>query len=194
MVKQAKKPTKQQQSKHHIRHRVIIGLSTVVVAVLLGLIFSLIIIPKIHNDARLNRINEIYSSIKLPANVYNERDNIFGDKRPYDYDKSRSMSSEKQFVVGKNVDVAFAQIDKAIRDAGYTYFEEPYPGSTFKEYHYKTNKGEYIRLNVESKLRLDAFQNTVWMNGKLSDDFFKIDPNAGPSYVTLKVNLDDNNE
>lgn len=189
-----KTSSKQQHLKHQKRHRIIIGLSIVVIAVLVGLIFSLIIIPKIANDARLSRINAIYSSIKLPQNIYSETDMIFGDKRPYSYDASRSLSSSKTFVVAKTVADTFNEIDSAIKAAGYTAFEEAYPGSTSKEEHYKTSKNEYIRLNVSSKLRNDAASNEMLMTGKFSDDFFKIDPNAGPSTVILKVNLDDNNE
>jgi hypothetical protein len=189
-----KKPTKQQHQKHQTRHRIIVGLSIVVIAVLVGIILSLIILPRISNDTRLNRINEIYASIKLPQNTYFATDNIFGDKRVYAYDKGRSYSSEKKFVVAKTVTETFDDIDASIKAAGNTPFEEAYPGSTSKEFHYKTSRGEYIRLNVTSKLRNDAASNEMLMTGKFSDAFFKIDPNAGPSTVTLKVNLDDNNE
>jgi hypothetical protein len=193
-MKQSKKPTKQQHLKHQKQHRTIIGLGIVVVAVLVGLILALTLLPTIKNDARLNRINEIYSSITLPQHTFLPTNNIFGDKRTYDYDKSRSYASQKKFVVAKTVAETFGEMDKAIKAAGYTQFEEAYPGSTIKEFHYKTSRGEFIRLNVSSKLRNDAALNDQLMNGKFTEDFFKIDPNAGPSTVILKVNLDDNNE
>jgi len=179
---------------HHIRHRITIGVGIVIIAALVGLVLSLLVIPKINSDIRLHRINEIYSSIQLPENTYFNDATVFGDKRPYDYDSDRSTASVKTFVVAKTVNDTFAEIDAAIKAAGYTQFEEAYPGSTSKEFHYKTDRGEYIRLNVSSKLRGDAASNEILMNGKFSDEFFKIDPNAGPSRVTLKVNLDDNNE
>ena len=201
MAKQVKKTTKKASSlktrqyvDHHIRHRITIGVGIVIIAVLFGLVLSLLVIPKINNDIRLNRINEIYSSIQLPQNTYFNDATVFGDKRPHDYDSDRSTASVKTFVVAKTVNDTFAEIDSAIKAAGYTQFEEAYPGSTSKEFHYKTDRGEYIRLNVTSKLRGDAASNEILMNGKFSDEFFKIDPNAGPSRVTLKVNLDDNNE
>ena len=193
-LKTIKNTKKQQQVDHHIRHRIILGAGFIIIAALIGLVLSLFIIPKITNDARLNRINEIYSSIDLPENMYFKTDDIFGDKRPYDYDAGRSTSSVKKFVVAKTVTETFDEIDAAIKAAGYTQFEEAYPGSTSKEFHYKTDRGEYIRLSVSSKLRNDAASNEILMNGKFSDDFFQIDPNAGPASVTLKVNLDDNNE
>jgi hypothetical protein len=193
MAKRALK-SKKQQHDHHIRHRIIMGAGITVLALLLGLVFALILIPRINNDIRLNRINAIYDSIQLPENTYFNTENVFGDKRPYPSGEGRTMSSSKTFVVAKTVNDTADMMDKAIKAAGYTFFEQLYPDSTSKEYHYKTSKNEYIRLNVTSKLRGDAASNDVLMTGKLSDDFFKIDPNAGPSTVTLKVNLDDNNE
>jgi hypothetical protein len=194
MAKSTKKVLKKQPHDHHVRHRVIIGSGVVVIALLLGLVFSLIIIPKITDDVRLQRINDIYSSIKLPQNIYFETDNIFGDKRPYSYDPSRSEASSKTFVVAKDVTDTFNTMDTAIKAAGYTEFEVAYPDSTSKEYHYKTNRGEYIRLNVSSKYRNDVASDEELMTGTLPPSFYQIDTNAGPSTVTLKVNLDDDNE
>jgi len=178
----------------HTRHKVILGISVVVIAMLAGLVLTLTIIPRVTNDIRLNRINEIYSTMTLPENTYFNTQNIFGDKRPYEYDNSRTSSSSKTFVVARTVDDTVEILDRSMRDAGYTFFDEPYAGSTFKEYHYKTNRGEFIRLNVSSKLRDDTASNQQLMYGDFSSSFFKINPNAGPSSVTLKVNLDDNNE
>ncbi|HEY8886416.1 MAG TPA: hypothetical protein VIM31_02885 [Candidatus Microsaccharimonas sp.] len=189
----AKKYTKQQHEKHQKRHRIIVGLSIVVVAVLLGLIFSFIIIPKVINDTRLNRINHIFSSIQGPALVYDETDHIFGDKRLYEWDASRSYASSKTLVVGKTVTDAFDLFDKAIVAAGYTPVQDAHPNSVVKERTYKTPRGEYVYLDAVSKLRTDAFQNQVWM-GSTENNFRNIDPNAGPASVTLRVNLDDNNE
>jgi len=201
MAKQTKKTTKKASSlktrqhvDHHIRHRITIGAGIVIIGVLVGLVLTLLIIPKIHNDMRLTRINEIYASIELPENRYFEEEYIFGDKRPYEYDTGRTSSSYKMFVIAKTVNETATILDKSIQDAGYVKFEEAYPGSTSKGYYYKSNRGEYIRLNVESKLRFDAATNERLMTGKFSDTFFKIDPNSGPSRVSLKVNLDDNNE
>jgi hypothetical protein len=88
---------------------------------------------------------------------------------------------------------AFDFFNKAIVAAGYTPVQDAHPDSVAKERIYKTPRGEYVYLDVVSKLRTDAFQNQVWM-GSTTNDFSKIDPNAGPATVTLKVNLDDNDE
>ena len=194
MVKKSLKVSKKNTVDHHIRHRIILGVGTVIIAALIGLVLTLVVVPKITNDTRLNRINEIYSSIKLPENTYFNNEKVFGDKRPYDYDAGRSMSSQKDFVVAKTVKETMAFMDASVKGAGYTFIEEAYPGSTSIQHHYKTDRGEYIRLSVSSKLRDDAASNEMLMTGEFSEAFFKIDPNAGPSNVTLKVNLDDNNE
>jgi hypothetical protein len=179
---------------HHIRHRIIMGSGIVVIALLLGLVFSLIVIPRVVNDIRLQRINQIYDSIELPENTYFNTQNIFGDKRPYESDPTRTMASVKTFVVAKDVSDTATLMDNAIKAAGYTFIGQTYPDSTSKEYHYKTSRGEYIHLNVSSKYRSDVASDDELMTGILSTNYFQIDPNAGPSTVTLKVNLDDDNE
>jgi len=194
MVKKSSKGSKKLTADQHVKHRIIVGIGVIVIAVLAALVLALTFIPKVTTDARLHRINEIYNSIELPKNTYFNYENVFGDKRPYEYDAGRSRSSQKDFVVAKTVKETVAFMDKSIKDAGYTFFEEAYPGSTSVQYHYKTDRNEYIRVNVSSKTRDDAFSNSYLMNGKYSEEDFKIDPNAGPSNVTLKVNLDDNNE
>lgn len=193
MAKQVKKPTKQQHLRHQKQHRIIVGLSIVVVAALIGLIFSLIIVPKVVNDTRLHRINEIYNSIQIPVVVYDETDNVFGNKRWHEEDNSKTYASSKTFVVGETVTEATDTFDKAIAKAGYMLISQSTPGAVSNRRVYKTPQGEYVFLRAESKLRLDAFQNQIWMKNK-SNDFSKIDPNAGPARVTLSVNLDDNNE
>ena len=201
MAKQLKKPSKKaslskkrQPVDHHIRHRITLGLGFIIIAVLVGLVLSLVILPKINNDTRLARINEIYASIQSPENTYFNSEQIFGDKRVYERDANRSYSSSKTFVVAKTVNETIEELDKSVKAAGYTFIAEAHPGSTSKQYQYKTDRGEYIRLTVSSKLRDDAASNELLMNREFSEGFYEIDPNAGPSRVILKVNLDDNNE
>ena len=119
---------------------------------------------------------------------------MFGEKKVYTYDKGRSYSSSKTYIHADTVNATVTELKKSIADAGFKYISEPYPGSTFKELHFKSDKGEYLRLNVSSKLRDDAIQNTALMKKELTDAVLGIDANAGPANVTIKVNLDDNNE
>lgn len=149
----------------------------------------------LQNQARLNRIEAIYASLNLSEDSYQVAySNVFGDKRPYSYDSSRSFSSEIQYVHGDTVKTTLAELDTKIKAAGFTYFEEPYPGGAFTEYHYKSAKGEYVRLNVSSKPYDDAWRNSAIMKQagpNLPQDY---DTNQGPTNVIIKVNLDDNNE
>lgn len=145
--------------------------------------------PIVNNAVRKQRIVSIYNSLHLDDNYLLTQEYIFGEKKPYDWDKSRSFSSMKQFVRDAPVSQTAEDLKKSIEAAGFTYFDEPYAGSMFKEYHFKSKKNEYIRINVSSKPRNEAFRNRASL-----EDALKLNPDAAPSSVTIKVNLDDNNE
>jgi hypothetical protein len=136
--------------------------------------------------ARSDRILAIYKSLQLPSDYDLRSDHVFGDKRVYDWDPSRTYSSSRVYLRYANVDATVAELRPRIEAAGFAFFEEPYPNAVIKEYHFKSAKGEYIRLNVSSQTR----DNDMRLHGVNSS----IDPNQGPSTVTIKVNLDDNNE
>jgi hypothetical protein len=139
------------------------------------------------SQQRLDRINAIYDSLKLGSDFKLTNSNVFGNKRVYEWDGGRTYSSSKDFESCADVSDTVTKLTKSIEAAGFAYFENPYPGGADTELHYKSAKSEYIRINVSSKLRNDAFRDDA--KGK-----FNLDPNAGPSSVTVKVNLDDNNE
>lgn len=201
MAKQTKKLSKKASSlktrkhvDHHVRHRIIIGAGLVFIALLVGLVLALVIVPKVYNDTRLSRINDIYKSIQLPDNLYFYEETIFGDKRSYPNAPEVTFASRKSFVIPKTVTETADSLDAAILNAGYSKIETLHPGSTSKEHHYKTDRGEFIRLTVSSKTRDDMASNELLMNGSFSEAFYKLDPNAGPSRVILKVNLDSDSE
>jgi hypothetical protein len=146
------------------------------------------------NEARLTRINEIYENLKLDPIKYQPLSSeVFGDKRVYEWDSGRTYSSAQTYQYGANVDTAVAELRKSIEVTGFTYFDEPYPGSVFTQLHFKSAKNEFIRLSIESKPRFDALRNEILMNSSVQAST-DMDPNAGPSTITIKVNLDDNNE
>lgn len=152
------------------------------------------LMPKVENERRLSRINEIYASLNIDDQQYLFKDQlVFGDKRVYEWDKSRSYSSYKSYTRGENVDTVVADLDRKIEAAGFTELENPYPGALIIQKHYKSPKNEYVRLTVSSKPRDDAFFNAHWMKQDISVPG-AMDANVGPSNVTIKVNLDDNNE
>lgn len=141
------------------------------------------------------RINAIYASLEIDPTLYREeRRDIFGEKKVYDYDKSRSYSSSIEYLRGAAVGDTVRELDEKIKAAGFDFIDEPYPGTRAStQYHYKSAKNEYIRLTVQSKPFWDYSVNRLLMGESISG-LDQLDPNAGPSMVTIKVNLDDNNE
>ncbi len=142
------------------------------------------------------RIVEIYQSLDLGDEYRLENIDISGQKKAYEWDANRSYSSSAALIRGLSVSETFSELDKKITAAGFVKIDEAYPGSLAKQYHYKSEKGEYIRISVTSKVRDDAIVNYTVLNPDTSTpaEILAIDPNVGPSNVTIKVNLDDNNE
>ena len=137
------------------------------------------------DGARLDRITAIYASLQLGREYMPTGGAVFGEKRVYEWDPSRTYSSNQTYLRQAKVNVVVADLRKTIETAGFVYFDEPYAGSTFSELHFKSSSNEYIRLNVSSKSRTDAFRH---------DNKTSVDPNEAPSSIIIKVNLDDNNE
>ncbi|MFZ1250371.1 MAG: hypothetical protein WAR37_02905 [Candidatus Microsaccharimonas sp.] len=146
-------------------------------------------------QARYERIATIYRTIDLGDSYVVQDMDIFGDKRMYSGDKGRSYSSAAHYLHNDTVSNTVAEADARIKAAGFEFIDEPYPGNANTQYHYKSSKGEYVRLTVSSKPRNDAIQNaSIMNNGNVADGIYDMDTNAGPSEVVIKVNLDDNNE
>ena len=147
------------------------------------------------SEQREDRIEGIYTSLAIPEAYRLTDSDVFGEKRIYDWDKNRTYSSSKWYLRGAPVDETVAEVDGLIKAAGFEFIDEPYAGSVFTQYHYKSKKGEYIRLTVSSKPYDDAFDNALVMDEtRLADLTRTLNINAGPSNVLIKVNLDDNNE
>jgi len=170
-----------------------IFLVAVSVAIVMGLLASHYVADKT-KEARLDRINDVYTSLKLDDSYQLDRSDVFGDKRVYTWDKGRTYSSVMSYMHGDTVSNTVAELDAKIKDAGFMFIDEPYPGSTQVQYHYKSSDGEYIRLSVASKQYNDAWRNAALMGVEPSESVYEMDKNAGPATVTIKVNLDDNNE
>lgn len=177
-------------------YAVTIGIFLVAVAtvVVIGYLANSVVGMK-ENKERLSRINDIYASLDVGDEYKMEKADIFGEKRIYEWDKSRSYSSVVTYVNADTVSNTVAELDGKIKAAGFTFINEPYPGSTSTQYHYKSTNGEYIRLTVASKPYEDAFFNAATLDrDAIPESVYAMDKNAGPASVTIKVNLDDNNE
>lgn len=182
--------------------RVVVGVGVAALAVAAALTLSYLTVTMIERAAiqdRQARISEIYESFKLGEAYTTESVDIFGDKRPYEWDRSRTQSSTVIYTHGNTVTGTLADLDTKIKAAGFSFVDEPYPNTVGAvHYHYVSEDGVYVRVTVESKQRLDAYENAR-LTGVIDDEekvelLKAIDPNAAPSVVTLKVNLDDNNE
>jgi hypothetical protein len=165
---------------------------TAVIIVFVAFI-CLYIVPMVTNNIRKDRTISIFNSLNIDGQKYTlSYESILGNKNIYEWDSSRSFSSVRTYVRGANVDTTVAELKQAITKTDFILYEEPYPGINDFMYIYKSPKNEYLRVSVSSKAREDDFYNK-WFMG-LSTDNITTSPNAGPSNVTIKVNLDDNNE
>lgn len=172
-----------------------IGIYTIAVTtVIVAALFVSDALTTQYNQVRISRIDTIYSDLKLDDSYQVTDVNVFGDKRVYDNDKSRTFSSEIDYIHGDTVSNTVAKLDEKIKAAGFTFTSEPYPGSTSTQYHYRSAKGEYLRLTVSSKPYDDATTSAYVMNKDTNDIISTLDKNVGPSNVIIKVNLNDNNE
>ncbi len=165
----------------------------IILAAALAISVHFIVTTVIPNNARKDRIEAIYSSLNIGSEYTLTSANVFGDKRVYSWDAGRTYSSEKDYVRESTVDVTATDLKAKIEKAGFAFLEEPYAGSTFIQYHFKSVKNEYVRITVSSKPRDDALRKDS-ANAEPSTETLALDPNAGPSTVIVKVNLDDNNE
>lgn len=174
---------------------VAIGIFTIAVATVIVIsLLTASIVSRVNTQARLDRITSVYAAINVGDDYMQTSSRVFGDKRPYSWDAGRTESSVIEFVRADTVSNTVADLDAKIKAAGFTMVGEPYPGSVFVQYHYKNADGVFVRMTVGSKPYEDATFNAYKMQGSIPDSVFELDKNAGPANVTLKVNLDDNNE
>jgi hypothetical protein len=143
-------------------------------------------------DQRKQRILAIYDSLKLGAEYTQTDEEIFGEKRVYSWDNGRSFSSSRMYVRQADVNATVAELRPLIKQAGFSFVDEPYPGAVDVQLHFKSARGEYLRLTVSSKLRDDAVRKAS--AAKTEPDYNKLPYRDAPSNVLIKVNLDDNNE
>ncbi len=175
-------------------YAVAIGIFTIsVTAMVVIALFTATIVERNTNHERLAQIKDIYSSLNIDDSYQVERVDVFGDKRPYGTDKTRTEFSTIEYIHGDTVGNTVADLDAKIKAAGFTSLGEPYPTAKEKHYHYKSADNEYIRLIVGSKPYLDAIRNSAAMEQAPSEEAKAMDLNAGPARVLIKVNLNDNN-
>lgn len=195
-----KKSTRAKRAKHvsvsptHIMiKRGIIGYAIVVFFLFVTVTMSWYLIDRMivaqTNQARLDRINAIYTSLNLGDSYRIATSNVFGDKRVYDWDSGRTFSSSVEYGHNATVESTFTDLQNKAEAAGFSYVQTEYGESIARIDEYKNSDGEYIRVSVETRAAHD-----MMLYGTPTSVAQIGDTNAAPSYVTIKVNLDDNNE
>lgn len=139
---------------------------------------------------RRNQIVRIYESLSLGDNYRGVTSNIFGDKRVYDWDKGRSYSSSVEYTHNDTPANTASDLKKKLEAAGFVPAGTAYDGSTSPQYHYKNGAGNYVRVTVTSKYVQDA----MMYGDAVANEPVYTHKDDAPTYVTIKVNLDDNNE
>lgn len=142
------------------------------------------------NYDRESRIYAIYNDLNLGSSYKPVSSSVFGDKRVYGWDEGRTYSSYIVVARDASRSETFADLKTKIESAGFTQIEGPDYGPLARQDHYVSDAGEYIRVSIETKATYDSylFDATVPLAGS------KAALETGPVYVTIKVNLDDNNE
>ena len=136
------------------------------------------------------QIVSIYDSLKLDGSYRVAKFDVFGDKRVYSWDHSRTYASSVEYGHNDTPQNTAADLKAKIEAAGFTPAGTAYEGSTHPQYYYLNSKGNYIRVTVTS-----AFvQNSITYGTFNNDDPMINHKDEAPTYVTIKVNLDDNNE
>ena len=192
---------KKSQSKHlsHNKTHILVKKSIASYAVLVFVLFFTTALAghalydlSVHrsNNDRLERIQNVYSTINLDDSYRTAKSDLFGDKRVYSWDKNRTYSSSTEYGHNDTPTNTRTELIKKIEKAGFVKVGSAYEESTNPQDYFKNSDGTYIRISVTSR---------YVQNAMTYGDFSDTDPlinhkDEAPSYVTVKVNLDDNNE
>lgn len=197
MIKKASLKSKkhiQRTDTHWIVRRSLLTYALLVFVLFVSLALSIFFINRLivnkENNDRYDKIMSIYSSLKLDDSYRPVSSNVFGDKRAYGWAAGRTYASSQLYARNTSPADTVADLKKRAQDAGFQYVQTEYDGSPNAIQEYKNDKGNWIRVGAESKTVHDAYtfgttnENDPLINHK----------DESPSYVTIKVNLDDNNE
>jgi hypothetical protein len=142
------------------------------------------------STGRLQQIVNIYDNLKLGDSYRTTVTSIFGDKRVYEYDSSRTYASRVEYGHNDTPANTRADLRSKVQAAGFNFVQTEYEGSVQPVDEYKNDKGNWVRVSVISGYMQDAL---VYGN-HLQDGSIISHKDEATSYVTIKVNLDDNNE
>lgn len=184
----------QRTDTHWVVRRSLLSYAILVFVLFVSLALSLFFINRLivnkENTDRYDKIMGIYSKLDLDKSYRAVKSDVFGDKRVYSWDKGRSYSSSQVYARNATPADTAADLQKKIEAAGFQYVQTEYADSTNPVFEYRNKSGNWIRVSPESKFVYDAY---TFGTTSASDPLVNHKDEA-PSYVTIKVNLDDNNE
>lgn len=143
-----------------------------------------------HNHTRLEHIQNVYTKLDLGSAYKVAKYNVFGDKRVYSWDSDRTSSSSIEYGHNDTPSNTRAELTKKIEKAGYVKVGSAYEESTSPQDYFKNADDTYIRLSVTSRY----IQDNLTYGNLVDGDSLIGHKDEAPTYVTVKVNLDDNNE
>lgn len=143
------------------------------------------------HQLRYNEIVKIYRNLNLDDSYRVASSNIFGDKRNYEYDKGRSYASSMEYGRNATLTDTVNDLRSKAEKAGFSYVQTEYEGSVSPVHQYKNSRGHWLRIQVEPSVNHDdAVYGTKNFKFESTE---QVQP-MSPVYVTIKVNLDNNNE
>ncbi len=196
MIKKASKKTKLIEFN---KDKIVIRKTPIVYTVLVVFLLALLVAGafgvykysvNVNNQARLSQIMDIYNDLQLEESYRPTNANVFGDKRVYEWDKGRTYASSVEYAHKDAPADVRANLRKKVEAAGFKFVQTEYEGSIQPSDQYRNDKGNYVRVSVTSKYVHDKF---TFGNYDVDDPLVN-HSNEAPSYIEIKVNLDDNNE
>lgn len=133
------------------------------------------------------RIVAVYDNLKLDDSYRIAKQDIFGDLRVNPNKERGIESSVTEY--GKNASRSrtFADLEKHIKQAGFTKIGTSNYAAASHQDRYRNNKGESIRVSVQTSAVHNAGLYGTSMPKPGSEEMLE----KGPVYVTIKVNLDE---
>ncbi len=158
-----------------------------IVAVLFGIIFILNHIDINQQRDREMRIAAVYDSLELDNSYRIAKQDIFGDLRVNPNEEHGLASSVTEYGKNASRSSTFTDLEKHIKQAGFTKISNSDFDTTSRQDRYRNNKGESIRVSIETATVHNAALYGTSLPKPGSEEMIE----KGPVYVTIKVNLDE---
>lgn len=183
----------QRNDTHWVIRRSILSYAVLVFFLFATLSMSAFLIDRLvvnkHNTTRYNDISAIYDGLKLGPEYREISSNIFGEKRTYTSDKNRSYASSITYGHNDTPANTSAELKKRAEASGFTYLQTSHEGTANPVMEFKNKDDQWLRIAVTSKSTQDTYMYGLPAGDPASDH-----SNEAPSHVSIKVNLDSNND